>query len=214
MNRKTLFHSSGGYTLLEALLAMAMAAILLLAISGLVGSLFHAYRMSRQAQVDLEEARVALGVLTKTIRPATLTDENGSLLTGKTPTGGGTLYAYSNDLKVCISFRFNSGSGENSLEYVAFASSNDTGATVEDRANGCNFDGRDYKKMLASKITGGKFSMVPSSPLTLPSDVNLEENGSAGRVTVRFTVETDATHTSDLQTSVSLRDYEYIGFKK
>ena len=207
MNRKTLFHSPGGYTLLEVLLAMAMASILLLAVSGLVGSLFRAYKMSRQSQVDLEEARVALGVLTKTIRPATLTDDSGNVL-GSKKNNQKIFYAYSNGLKMCIGFRFKN----NSLEYVTFASLKATEVTVEERAKGCDFSGHtsDYKKVVASKITNGLFNLVPSEPLSMEKS----EDGSAGKVTVRFTVETDATHTSDLQTSVSLRDYEYIGFKK
>ena len=211
MNKKPLFHSAGGYTLLEALLTIAMSAILLLAISGLVGSLFGAYKISRQAQVDLEEARAALGILTKTIRPATLLVWNGNTNTSTIMDGGSTpsepattLYAYSNDLKECISFQF----ANNSLEY---AKSLTNGDTMKERAEGCKFTNPEYKKVVVSTIKDGKFYMVPSTPLSFQDP---KSDGSAGHVTVRLTVETDATHTSDLQTTVSLRDYEYIGFKK
>ncbi|MEI8103554.1 MAG: hypothetical protein WCG84_01460 [Candidatus Moraniibacteriota bacterium] len=210
MNKKTLFRSAGGYTLLEALLAMAMSAILLMAISGLVGSLFHAYQISRQSQIDLEEARTALGVVTKTVRPATLTNSSGQVLSSS-PHDSSILYAYSNDSKQCISFRFVS----NSLEYATFVSTiSDPKKSVKERAGGCNFSIHtgDYKKVVMNKITGGLFHQVPSKPLDMT--VGSETDGAAGRVTVQFTVQTDATHKSDLQTTVSLRDYEYVGFKK
>jgi len=206
MNKKTLFRSAGGYTLLEALLAFAISAILLLAISGLVGSLFRAYQISRQSQVDLEEARTALGILTKVIRPATLTNVSGQVLAASAAPD--VLYAYSNDSKQCISFRF----ANNSLEYATFGSTASGAATVKERAAGCNFSTHtgDYNKVVMSKITNGNFNLVPSKPLNTETSIN----GSTGMVTARFTVETDATHKSDLQTAVSLRDYEYVGFKK
>lgn len=191
------YQAKRGYTLIEALLTILLSAIVLLAMSGLIGSLFKNYRAGRQLQIDLENARVALSVMTKTMRPVTPLNADGSVLDGQ----NAVAYGYDAAGSRCVAFQFD---GVN--HKIRFGTLN--GIT---RWQDCgNISNIAFQDLTSSTITSASFQVTGSKPIDFPGN----NDGHVGSVTVRFTVQTDAAHTADLQTSVSLRDYEYVGFKK
>ena len=193
-----------GYTLLEAVLVIGMSSVLLLAISGLVGSLFQAYQATRQSQTDLENTQVGLSVFTKARRPSTLMTQDA--LTLDPLPGGGfytgkVLYGYDKAQQQCSVYKFDDGLSR--LRY---------GFSSEPQGSDCNFVDieNNLQDLTPSTITNGRFYYRPSEPMS--TDPSAPEDGGVGRVTARFTVVTNATHTTDLQTTVSLRDYSYVKF--
>ena len=197
-----------GYTLTEALVTIALSAIVLLAMTGLIGSLFSGYRASRSLLTDLEQARVMLGVVTKTLRSTTLMNFDSTAKTA-VMTDTNAVYAYDDVAHRCLSFRL-----QNERLQYGTAPANLVDGFIADLANGvpiCDFGAGaiDYRDLTSSKITGVHFALYPSKPANFTAN----DPGAVGHVTISLRVESDATHTADLQTTVSLRDYEYVGFK-
>ena len=188
-----------GYTLIEAMLTIALSAIVLLAISGLIGSLFRGYRASRQLQIDLENARVTLGVVTKLIRPLTPLDNNGNVIAGNTQRTLDYMYGYDSLAQQCVAFRF-------SNSRIQFGSM--TAAKIENCSYGTVAS--TFQDLTLSTISNASFLVTGSDKFNL----NSNKDGHVGKVTVKFTVQTDATHSADLQTTISMRNYDYVGFKK
>jgi hypothetical protein len=188
-----------GYTLIEALLTITLSAIVLLAMSGLIGSLFKGYKASRQLQIDLENARVTLGVITKMVRPLTFLNVNGSVVPGTTQPPQTFVYGYDSVSQQCRAFQF-------SGTKIQFGSMN--AATM----GACNYGtvASSFQDLTLSTISSASFMVTGSEAIDLPGN----EDGHVGMMTIKFTVQTDPTHSADLQTTVSLRNYDYVGFKK
>lgn len=196
------FHSSKkkGYTLVEIISALAAFTIIMLAVTQIFGRGFTSYRMVKTTQNSLQAAQFALNLISKEIRTS-------SMVVGSPGGSSSRMVFYDYSQGRCIEYVFTQGTG--------------TSGTVTRRAatvvpGVANPGPNDYRASCAShsfvgsastlltSLTGQAVSIVTSLDTSDPSGPRV------GQVTMVLTVGTGTT-SSSLQTTVSLRDFNYTG---
>lgn len=190
-----------GFSLVELLVVVFMSSLILVAITGLFMYIFGSYRSIRTMQKDVENAQFALNTMSKTLRTSTVMQPTGSTATEEgSVQSAATIYAYDYSTQRCFIFRFSgsallSGSGATS------------GADDIERRHNCNFSNSGVAGSLQELTTGtvnGQFYIIPSGD---------EASGThrVGRVSISMEANSELAHPVDLQTTVSLHDYTYVG---
>lgn len=179
--------SRRGFTLIELLVSMFMFVILMAAISQIFTAAFAGYRNTKSVQQDLEAAQFAVNTIAKELRTSTVESASGSQ---------SSVLFYDYSQKTC--FRY-SVSGAN-LRVERGSSSDENRCSV----------GLSGPAIIASGIIGGKFFVTPSERLS-----GTPPTGTVGKVTISLEigegVAQGLAHRARIQTSVSLRDYSYVG---
>lgn len=197
-----------GFSLTELILVMLLTSILLLAITGLFGSMFKTYRTARTMQRDVENAQFAMNSIAKTLRTSTIMKPKagaGAEEETSNITDAKTLYIYDYSKSSCIIFKYSE--GKETLYSLAFSSSTPDENDPEKSRRGCNFGDNeggmqdDEDNALTTGDVDARFTVVPSD----------DSPKRVGKATVAIGVRTDPNHPVHLQTSVSLHDYVYVG---
>ncbi len=188
-----------GFTLLEVMVAMGMFTIILLATMQIMTQSTKSFRSQKQIQANLESAQFALNLMAKELRTSSVLDS-----TSATPSSSIKFYDYSQSR--CIEYQAIESSGTTGT--VSRRSHDFTGADPD--ANRLNCQGYSFTVAesyvpLVTGLTGHQFQVTPSTSVN-----ESPPNPQAGRVTVSLTVGTGGS-AATTQTTVSLRDYNYIG---
>jgi prepilin-type N-terminal cleavage/methylation domain-containing protein len=184
-----------GYTFLEVMISVAIFLIMTAAISKSFVSGFSTYRDSRMIQKDLETAQFAMNTLAKSLRTS-------SVVRTTTAAGSGwrgiKFYDYSQQR--CFSYVFDT------TEFSLKAGLADLPANTADPWAWCfGVAISATTQVTTGHVESGSFYVTKSVPTTGSKVV--------GRVVIGFVLKDKSTSLlkSQIQTSVSLRDYNYVG---
>lgn len=179
-----------GFTLIEVVAALFIFAIMMVAISQTFSSAFTAYRNVRAVEKDAENAQYFINILAKELRTSTIVSPS---VTGSSQFV--QFYDYSQGK--CFRYRINGGA-------LQVAHAPVTGADPVGSCDDINFSDSDFTT-ISTGVISGSFYVIPSVVQTTPG------SGKAGRVTISLNISEGSTHHVLIQTSVSLRDFGYIG---
>lgn len=186
-----------GFTLLEVMVAMGMFTIILLATMQIMTQSTKSFRSQKQIQANLESAQFALNLMAKELRTSSVLDS-----TSGTPSSSIKFYDYSQSR--CIQYQAIESSGTTGT--VSRRSHDFTGADPDANRTSCQgYSFTESYVPLVTGLTGHQFQVTPSTSVN-----DSPPNPQAGRVTVSLTVGTGGS-AATTQTTVSLRDYNYIG---
>lgn len=177
-----------GFTLIELLISISILTVLMLATTDIFVRSFSSYQSTADLESSLADAQFLINFLAKELRTSTVVSPSSS---GSTQ----TLKFYEHSKGECVQYRFDS---TNEILEVARGSS---GSSFESCDNGSDLSG--FEVVGVGKVTGAFYS-VPSQTV---------DSGSArvGRVTINLILQEDESNPIPIQTTVSLRDYGYIG---
>lgn len=199
--RFSIVEKQKGFTLIEMIVAMGIFSIMAVAVGGAFSSGFLTYGHSRELQRNVEAAQYAMNTLSKELRTS-------SIISSSVDRVKFVDYSYvaAGVSGRCYYYRFDSG-----VLYAAWGNIPDTST---DQISDCS-------AMSLNPLTGAALTVPPPKGyvdgtfVVTPSD-NGSVSGSKvmGRVTIRLVVKESSASTieSRLQTSVSLRDYNHVGF--
>lgn len=182
-----------GFTIIEVVMSLAVFLIVMVATSGIFSSIFSGYKNTKSIQRDTENAQYALNVMAKELRTSSIA----------TPAIAATVSAvrfYDYSQNICISYRI---SGSN-LEYASIAPTGAVLITLDTAAKKLNF----CQTATLSAYTTVSTGIVTGSFVVTPSTVG---SVSVGKVTVALQIAEGTNHAARIQTSMSLRDYNYTG---
>lgn len=171
-----------GFSLVEVVVAMAAFTIIIMGTIQIMAQGSKNYRTTKNLQTNLEASQFALNLMAKELRSSSIIASTATSV---------QFYDYSQNR--CISYGVSGGLlRRGSREF----SDPDPNISRQD----CVAGGAGAPSVVATDITGVFFQVDPST--SSPPHV--------GRVTVGFTVGTGSA-ASTVQTTVSLRDFNYIG---
>jgi prepilin-type N-terminal cleavage/methylation domain-containing protein len=176
-----------GFTLIELIVSMAVFSVMATSLTASFTSGFSTFGSSREIQHDVEAAQYSMNTLAKYLRTSSIVEESGSSI---------RFYDYSS--KRCFEYRFNSGALQARWVEIGTITNVETDCV----ASALPYLWQNLTPSSGSDISGS-FSAVRSrrSPRVM------------GRVTIMMSVKKSAASVlrSDIQTTVSLRDYDYVG---
>lgn len=179
-----------GYTLVEIVTALAMFTIIMLAITQILGRGVSSYRETKKTQANLETAQFALSLIAKELRTSSIVDSNITATNS-------TIEFYDYSQGRCIQYVLDESSGQITRRAVSFS---DPDSNVNRTScAGHTFSGS--TQVVFSGLLDQAVNVVSSAPTPDPQ---------VGRVTFVITIGTGA-NAATLQTSISLRDYNYTG---
>lgn len=172
-----------GFTLIEATVSMFVFVLMMAAVTHVFSRAFSAYKYEKAVQSDLEAAQFALNTMAKELRTSSVSQLFWYSLSSI------KFYDYSQGL--CIQYT-RSGTDLKVGKYSTFATAND-----------CFAAGISSDHTVATGITGLSF-------------IGSVSNGTAGsqavgKVTILLQVDSGTASPTNIQTSVSLRDYQNVG---
>ena len=179
-----------GFTLVEMVVAMGIFAIVAAGVAQAFAGGFRAFSDARKIQRNLETAQHAINTLAKELRTSTVVYPTMS-----GPATSVRFFDYSSSR--CFEYRISGGKLDARWSVVA---------ELTDLSTDCPALSGTWTTLTTGYVTGS-FYVVPS------------DDGSSGgikrigRVTIALVVKNDSasTHETRVQTSVSLRDYSYVG---
>ncbi len=172
-----------GFTLIEALVSVAIFAIVIVAVAEIFGRSVQSYGYARAAQQAAEDASFAINRMAKSLRTSTIRYHNASVI---------VLYDYSRQM--CV-------------RYAIMSARVTESARSMDDVLSCNRTSLNGYPVieLTSLPTEGRFVVVPSA-------YGDSGNGVVGIATVVLeTAAPSHDVTARVQASVSLRDYDVSG---
>lgn len=189
-----------GFTLIEMIIAIGIFSVIMLAVGAAFASGAFSYRGSKELQKNVESAQYAMNTMAKHLRTSTIVspdmpDDDVSAI---------VFYDYSSDR--CFEYRV--GGDRLQARRVSASDPSDAEQSVDDcRASGAS--GGEWADMTSGEVEGS-FRVTPSDDGESGGDQRI------GRVTIQLTVRNEGS-TSDhfetfVQTTVSLRDYGYVGY--
>lgn len=184
-----------GYTLVEIMAALAAFSIIMIAITQIFARGIGSYREVRKTQSNLEAAQSILNLMAKELRTS-------SVVTSSLGATISTIKFFDYSQNRCIEYSFNETTGQITKRSVAYTDPDPTDNAYDEQWNYCNsvaFAGAAQPLLtgLTSQTINLVTSVAPPNPLV-------------GKVTVAVTIGQGSASTS-LQTSVSLRDFNYTG---
>lgn len=184
-------YRTNGYTLVEIVTALAVFTVIMLAMSQIMGRGMLSYKETKKTQANLETAQFALGLIAKELRTSSVV---GSVVTGSSSTV--TFYDYSQSR--CIEYVLDESVGEITRRSTSI---------VSDDPDQNRSDCEAYVFSGASQVV---FSGLLDQSVSITPSVAASPDPLVGKITFALTVGT-ASNASTLQTSISLRDYNYTG---
>ncbi len=184
-----------GYTLVEIMAALAAFSIIMIAITQIFARGISSYREVRRTQSNLEAAQAILNLMAKELRTS-------SVVSSSLGTSVSTIKFYDYSQNTCIEYSFNETTGQITKRSVDYVDSDEDNNTYDEHWNYCN--GVAFAGTAQPLLTG-----LTSQTVNLVTSVS-PPNPLVGKVTVAITIGQGSSSTS-LQTSVSLRDFNYTG---
>lgn len=187
-NRKIL----KGFTLVEMVVSVGLFAVMSTVIAGIFSSGFSSYKGSREVQRDVESVQFAINTMAKHLRTS-------SVVSSPSATDI-TFYDYSSGR--CFRYVFQN--GELDAQWRDATDPTDSKASLI-KCDSVFLGGRQLNR-LTSGYAEGQFFVVASSAVSGSEQV--------GRIAVSVKVKESSTssHVSQVQTTVSLRDYDNAGY--
>lgn len=181
-----------GFTLVEMIVAVAVFSVMMAVVAGAFSSGAITYRSSRELQKNVESAQYAMNTMAKHLRTSTIVSGAGT-------TGNVRFYDYSSNR--CFEYRITNG-----ILRVRFRDGD--AEDVDGSLDACRSSMSGTWADMTSGRVAGSFLVVPSDDGEGGGDRMM------GRVSVSLVVDngSDDSPRSHIQTSVSLRDYGYVGY--
>lgn len=185
-----------GFTLIELIVSIGVFAVMSVSLTAAFTSGFSTFGNSREIQRDIEAAQYSMNMLAKYLRTSTVLEVSAAK---------DDILFYDYSAKRCFEYRFNSG-GTFQARWKNIASlidvETDCSASVLNSCVDSSCDWKDLTPTTGSYVTGQFYATVSTNGATK----------SVGRVTVTMSVKQKSTAKlkSDIQTTVSLRDYDYV----
>lgn len=184
--RRMLLIKKRGYTLIEVVISLTVFLIIMIATSSIFSSMFSGYRNTRAIQHDVETAQYALSVMAKELRTSSIASSTATSV---------RFYDYSQN--ICFAYRINAGTLQSAQATPASPST----LTAAQKISFCQTASLStYETISTGTVTG---SFVVISSVASPASV--------GRVTASLGIAEGPNHTARIQTTMSLRDYEFTG---
>ncbi len=183
--------SDRGFTLIEVLVSVFVFLIVMTAVTNTFTNGFSSYKNTKIAQKNLEDAQFALNLMAKELRTSTVVSPGSTL-----PQPVITFYDYSQLL--CVRYRIDAFRNlqRGSISVAASDIASDCTTAIADSSFG-------MKNMNAGNINYGRFLITPSVTGATPR---------FGKVTVTLDInQNGTTQHAYIQTTVSLRDYGFVG---
>lgn len=194
-----------GFSLMEMVIALAVASILVLAVGKIFLASTETHQTARTSQENLDTARSVMEIMAKNLRMSThtISYSNGSII-----------YMYNSSQKQCVSYKFDSTktilTGQCNPKTDAtgkiVGSDGSSESTICDgsKGNPCASGAiTPLTSMSVDNVTGSFFVPKPTSASSSPPVI--------GKATITMTIGSDtASQNNTLQTSVSFRDYQDI----
>lgn len=188
------------FTLVEVVVAMGLFVIIMVAVSQMFISVFKGYREARALQRDVENAQYAVNIMAKELRTSTVV----SFGTVAGTQSNVKFFDYSQNK--CLLYQFLLTAPTRYLRVNEIQLSSDMNSDGKIDSYECSktaFIPTAFTTVTTGTVKG-QFTVEKSRIPTDPSGAH------AGKVTIAFTI-TEGTHTANLQTTVSLRDYNKSG---
>ena len=184
---------------MEMVISIGVFAIMATVISDSFASGFFSYKNSRDLQKNIESSQYAMNTMAKSLRTSTIIDPSSSTDQAQEV----IFYDYSSSR--CFWYRFNGGLLQARWNSASNAS-DPTASKNECNATFINKSSVDWNTLTGGFVTG-QFFVTPSSPGPSPA-------ARVGRVTLFVTVKasSESKFSSQIQTTVSLRDYNNAGY--
>ena len=170
-------------TLIEVVVAMFIFVVLMAAVAQIFSAAFFGYRDTRAVQRDLENAQFAINKIAKALRTSTIVSNPGQQDYVR-------FYDYSQG--ICFRYRIS-----NTVLEVAQSVVEDV-----DDCDAWSPSPQSYTGVTTGTVAG-RFFITPS--------VSTAGSEHVGKVTIEFEINQGPNHTAKIQTTVSLRDYGYVG---
>jgi len=179
-----------GFSLVEMLVAMFVFSLVIGATSGIFTKAFVGYRAQKHLQSDIESAQFALNTMAKELRTATIANlSNGS---------NAAIEFLDYSQNTCFFYKRNSGA-----TLTVETKKSPTNAVTD-----CNSNGYSVPAIIANNVSDGHFYITKSvkkeigPPLVDPL---------VGKITIALSISSGTLTATNLQTTVSLRDYTVSG---
>lgn len=180
-----------GYTLVEIVTALAVFTVIMLAMSQIMGRGILSYKETKKTQAHLETAQFALGLIAKELRTSSVVD---STIAGS----ASTIKFYDYSQSRCIEYVLDESVGQITRRATSI---------VSDDPNQNRSDCLAHTFAGASQVV---FSGLLDQAVSITPSAAASPDPLVGKITFALTVGT-ASNASTLQTSISLRDYNYTG---
>lgn len=177
-----------GFTLLEVLVSLFVFSLTLIATTQIFTSAYSGYRMTRSVQNDLENAQFAINSMAKALRSSSVVAPSSPDLDSS------FVQFYDHSQEKCFYYQVSGGALQ--------AASRDASGGVSE-CDGMSSSSFSFTTVSTGTVTGS-FRVTPSADIGGPPT-------QVGRVTIALSVAADATHSAQVQTSISLRDFGNIG---
>ncbi len=183
-----------GFTLIEVVVAMAAFSVIVMGTMQIMAQSTKSYRGQKLIQTNLESAQFALNLMAKELRTSSIISPGASSI---------VFFDYSQSR--CIQYQVSAGVLSKRASPIGDALF--TNADPDSNRSNCStygFPSIGYTPLL-SDISNHRFQIDPSTSLN-----DTPPNPHVGRVTISVTIGTGGA-VATAQTTVSLRDYNYIG---
>lgn len=185
-----------GYTLIEIVSALAAFTIIMLGVTQIFGRGIASYRETKKTQINLQGAQSMLNLMSKELRTSSI----ASSTSGSTSSSI-RFFDYSQNR--CIDYVLNQTTGQVTRRSAAYNDTDPDTNTNDEQLNYCT--GHSFTssaEVLLTGVTGQAIRVVNSSDNVASPQV--------GKVTISLTLG-QGSNQSSLQTTVSLRDFNYTG---
>lgn len=179
------------YTLVEIVTALAVFTVIMLAMSQTLGRGMLSYKETKRTQVNLETAQFALSLIAKELRTS-------SIVANTLGSSSSMIKFYDYSQSRCIEYVLDETAGRITRRATTIAS---------DDSNQNRADCLAYSFSSAAQVV---FSGLLDQSVSVTPSVAANPDPLVGKITFALTVGTSS-NASTLQTSISLRDYNYTG---
>jgi len=178
-----------GMTFVEAIIGIFIFGVVMIAVTNIFTSSFNGYKKAEKMAKNIENAQYAMSVMTKSLRTSKIHFISAS-----------AILAYDYSEVACNEYSFSGGQITRKKNQIAYLGLGD-----------CDL-GTSVATPITTQFMQGSFSGAPSANDTAPIADTM------GKVTIRVKVCSEANcpvnsknDTANLQTTVSLRDYQTVG---
>lgn len=178
-----------GFSLLEVVVAISAFLIVIMGTVQIITQSTRSYKQMKTIQRNLESVQFVLNLISKELRTS-------SIVASSLGATVSTLTFFDYSQNRCIQYRFDETAGTVQKRFRGFAASDPNANRSSCSTYAASFT--ESYEILLTGLTNHALYVDTSVPMPTPR---------VGRVTVSLTAGTDAS----AQTSVSLRDYNYIG---
>lgn len=186
----------GGYTLVEIVTALATFTIIMLVVTQIFGRGIASYRETKKTQINLQSAQSMLNLLAKELRTS-------SIAASAPGTNSSTIRFFDYSQNSCIEYVINRSTGLVTRREAGYVDGDPADNTNDEQLNYCI--GHSFAGSAETLLTG-----VTDQVIQVVNSSDDSTNPQVGKVTLSLTLG-QGSNQSTIQTTVSLRDFNYTG---